>query len=269
MYLLYCDETNLDKREDTFFIYGAIGIHVEQCKSLHDKIEKVRSDFKIEQDFLLKFNPKPENLEHEEFIKVKQAVIDESINHNCILFTSLILHNIATTPEEARLREINRILFHFNIFLGQQNDFGLVLIDRFTDRQIDSHLREKFAIGIRGLPYTDPMRLGHIVGYHYSAIGQSHFGSIVDIIIGTFRHSVNIHAKKELDKIDSAKKLLRIISPLFIQNERSQKISEISLFFSPKIIKAEKYRTLYQELKDFLLESGISPEQIITGDRTY
>ena len=43
------------------------------------------------------------------------------------------------------------------------------------------------------MPYSDEIKLDRIIGIHYSAIGQSHFTSIVDIGIGSFRFCINEH----------------------------------------------------------------------------
>jgi len=267
MYLLYCDETNLDPKNHAFFIYGGIAVPATKAKCLHDEIEKIRRENNIASNFLLKFNPKPENLTHQKFITVKQAVIKASIEQRCTLIVSIILHNIAKKPEEARRKEINRISYHFHCLLQRNNDYGLVLVDRFSDSQIDAHLREKFATGLRGLPYQDPMRLESIIGYHYSVIGQSHFGSVVDIVLGSLRFAVNAHSTQDQSKLSTATTLLRLVRPLFIP--RTGKVDEISLFFSPKVVKVAQYREQYMALKSFLAENGIEAQQEITDVRMY
>ena len=88
------------------------------------------------------------------------------------------------------VKRLNRICYHFNCYLSPIHSHGLVLIDRFSDTQIDSHLRKKFSTGLTGMPYGDTLKLQNIVGFHYSAIGQSHFGSLIDIVIGSFRYAV-------------------------------------------------------------------------------
>lgn len=269
MYLLYCDETNLNPTENEFFIYGGIALHDNAAKRLHDAIENIRQEMGIAPEFLLKFNPKPDNLTHQEFITVKQRIMEAAAAEGCVLLISIILHLIATSPDDARRNEINRVAYHFNCLLNRRNAEGLVLIDRFSDSQIDAHLREKFAIGIRGLPYTDPMRLNHILGYHYSAIGQSHFGSVVDIILGSLRFAVNAYASQDASKLPAATRILKLLSPLFLRYEHTPRVDEISLFFSPKVIRSPYYRQRYASLKEFLNTCGIDAAQDITGDRTY
>jgi len=269
VYLLYCDESNLEEKDNEFFVYGGLVIDGKAAQSLSLELDSIRQNFKIPKDFILKFNPGPEHLSHQEFIKLKQTIIEAAITHGCIFLTSLILHNIATSPDDARRNEINRICYHYDCYLHRPKSHGLVLIDRFEDKQIDGHLRAKFSIGVTGLPYSKDYRLERIVGYHYSAIGQSHFGSIIDIILGSFRFAVNAFTRQDEKKLESAKRLLGILSPLFFREASNGKVSEISLCFSPKIIKSIKYRQMYSNLSLFLSECGIETEQRITNERTY
>ncbi len=269
MHLLYCDETNLDPNDHTFFVYGGIIIPCDRAKELHDEIESIRTESSIPQNFSLKFNPKPSNLSHQDFIRAKQAVIEAAVRHKCIFLASIILHQIATSRDEARRNEINRVLFHFNSLLIRQSSYDLCLIDRFSDAQIDSHLREKFSIGLRGLPYAGDMRLERIIGFHYSAIGQSHFGSIIDIVLGSFRYSINAHCAQDPTRLRTADVILPLIKPLFFCSDHSGKVLELSLNFSPKIIRSDRYRNEYQCLKDFLMEKGIEASQEMTDIRMY
>lgn len=126
--MLYCDESNLDRRENDFF-------------------ERIRTAAGIASDFTLKFNPCPPGMQHQQFAEVKKAVIETAVAHQCVFLASLTLHDIATTPDDARRNEINRICLHFHYHLGQLRDCGLVLIDQFDDSRINEHLRQKFHTG--------------------------------------------------------------------------------------------------------------------------
>ena len=192
-----------------------------------------------------------------------------TVRHGCFLLTSLILHNVATSPDDARRKEINRVCYHFNCFLNRANTHGLVLVDRFEDKQIDAHLREKFSVGVTGLPYSPELRLERIVGFHYSAIGQSHFGSIVDIALGSLRFAINAFARDDAQRLPTARLLLGLLSPLFLRENDRGNVSELSIFFSPKVIKVDRYRAIYEGVKTFFAESGITTDQQITDVRTY
>ena len=270
MYLLYSDEANLNPSDNAFFIYGGVVINCANAKSLSEGIQKVREEKHIPDDFVLKMNPGPESLSNKEFIEVKQGIIQKAIENQCVLLISLIHHRVASSPEEVRRNEINRVAFNFNCLLNRYHSHGLMLIDRFSDSQIDTHLRDKFSKGIIGFPYSEVFRLDRILGFHYSAIGQAHFGSLVDIVIGSIRFAINAFSKNYAEHLETARLILRMIGPLFYREEASEnKVSELSLFFSPKIIRAPSYREEYEKLKCFFDENGIIAEQMITDQRFY
>ena len=186
-----------------------------------------------------------------------------------MFLVSALLHDIATSPEDARRYEINRICYHFDCVFNRRQRPGLALIDRFTDKEIDGHLVEKFSVGVRDMPYSKSMRLSNVLGFHYSAIGQSHFTSIVDIVLGSLRFSLNAFTRKDAGRLPTAKKLLPLIAPLFFREKGATTVSELGFFFSPKVIKIDKYRAQYEALKAFLAEHGIETAQPITDERRY
>lgn len=269
MYLLYCDETNLEERNGVFFVYGGVAVPVESVQSLSQEIDNLREEYGISTDFILKFNPGPEGISHQQFIELKQSIIEVALRNGCKLFTSFILHDLATSPNDARRNEINRICYHFHCFLNRCDTSGLVLIDRFSDNEIDHHLREKFSVGIRGLPYCGDMRLERIVGFHYAAIGQSHMCSVVDIILGSLRFAINAGVSQNEEHLETANAILEILSPLFFKEENMTSISEIGMFFSPKIIRVQRYREKYESLRTFITDAGLDVEQVITAERRY
>lgn len=268
MYLLYCDESNLEEKENDFFVYGGIVIDGARAQSLSSSIDSIRLKYNVPQDFILKFNPGPSHLSHKEFIDLKKEIMSAAIGHGCTFLSSMILHNVSTCAAEARLNEINRICYHYDCYLNRPNSHGLVLIDRFDDKQIDSHLREKFSVGIMGLPYSKQYRLERIVGFHYSAIGQSHFGSVIDIVLGSFRFAINAFTrgedKQSEEKLNTAKILLTQLAPLFLREGAGNYVSEISLFLSPKSVRVQRYRKRYEDVASFLSEHGIATNQYST-----
>ena len=146
-----------------------------------------------------------------------------------------------------------------------------MLIDRFNDggNAIEAHLREKFTIGLTGMPYSSEMRLPNIVGFHYSAIGQSHFPSLVDIALGSLRFAVNAHTRAQRVNQATAQVLLRILSPMFWRPMDGQPVPELGFLLSPKSVKVARYRTQYQALKVFLEAGGLVIEQEITDQGRY
>lgn len=257
MHILYCDETNLEPRQGDFFIYGGIAIPCTNALKLSKMVDNIRAEMCVETDFRLKFNPAPTNLDHVKFISLKQRIVEAAIEQGAKLFISLILHDIATNAAEARRNEINRICYHFDCYLTRVTSAGLVLVDRFSDDLIDDHLAEKFSVGLTGLPYSPRKRLNNIIGFHYSAVGQSHFPSIIDIVLGTFRYCINGHTRNDTSAIKTAENVLPILSPMFFREQGSTDISDLGLFFSPKEIRSAKYSEIYNGLRAFLSNNGV------------
>ncbi len=271
MYLLYCDETNLEERNGDFLIYGGLMIDERQALELSRAIDKIRNDFGVDPSFRLKFNPGPVHLSHADFIELKQQLIEVAQAHGVYLILYFILHDIATSADDARRNGINVVCYHFDCLLNRLGGPGLVLIDRFNDagNQIEGHLSEKFSIGLTGLPYSKEKRLENILGFHYSAVGQSHFPSLVDIVLGSMRFAVNAHTRGIEKHFETASTLLQLVAPMFWRRSADAPVSELSILFSPKVIKSERYRGRYQSLKDFLAQARIDTEQQITAERTY
>lgn len=262
MHLFYSDESNLDAASE-FFVYGGLAVPSDHAAGLSAAIETARVKAGISPGDLLKFNPRPPNLTHEAFTSLKEACIRATTEHGCVLLVSVLLHKIAKTPEEARRFEINRCLYFFDCLLNRRSDYGLVLVDRFSDSQIDAQLRERFAIGVKGLPYTDPYRLERILGFHYSCIGQSHFATLIDIVLGSFRYAVNVFSKGGGEKAKAtAATLLAMLKPLFLEDSAGS-VSPISLHFAPDSVRVPKYRERYEALRAYFKAAGLNPAQEI------
>jgi hypothetical protein len=265
MHLLYCDETNLEERKGDFFVYAGIAIDSAKARDLSHRVDKIRTNAKVPADYKMKFNPGPANLKHHEFVDLKKAIIAAAIEAKVGLLVSVILHDIATSPDLARRNAINTLCYHFDCLLNRNAGPGLVLIDRFTDKQIDAHLAEKFSVGVTGLPHTAELRLSNVIGFHYAAVGQSHFSSMIDVILGSLRFAINAFARGEAANLDTAKRILEGLEPLFYREADKKPVSELSFFFSPKSVKVQAYRERYIALKQFLSENGIDTAQRIEG----
>lgn len=271
MYLIYCDETNIEERAGDFLIYGGLMIDGDKVGDLNSAIDEIRARHNVPREYNLKFNPGPEGMDHQEFIQFKQEVIRAAKDHAAQLLVYVILHDIAVGADEARRNGINAICYHFHCALNRIPAEGLVLIDRFNDagNEIDAHLRQKFSVGLRGMPYRDELRLSTIVGYHYSAIGQSHMPSIVDVALGTLRFALNAHTRGQDNNLASARAMTELLAPLFWRENGQETVPEIGFMFSPKVIKRAHFRQRYEDLKGFLTEGGVETSQEITDQRQY
>lgn len=262
MYLLYCDETNFEKKPGDFFVYGGVVIPPEGAQAISDAIETLRGQLGVPKDYVLKFNPGPEGFTHERFIALKKGVMDIAAGCGVKLLVNLLLHDIARSSEEARLFGVNTLCYHFDCFLNRPKSQGLVLIDRFHDKKIDGQLKEKLAVGLTGaLPYSDTMKLKRIVGYHYTAIGQSHFCSLVDVVLGSLRFSINAFTQKNEQHAASAQAILQQLEPLFLTENNV--VSPISIWFSPKEVRSPSLRGKYLALIEYLNANGIRVGQTL------
>jgi len=256
MYLLYTDEVNVDPRSSDFFIYGGVAINSSNAPLLSADIEHLRQEYGYRPQDLLKFNTRerPPHISPNAHKEIKRKVIEAAAAHGVRLFTSFVLHDIAGSPEQARRREINRVCYHFDRFLRDENDYGIVLIDEFTDTKLRTILHEKFSIGLRGLPYSNPYRLERILGFHLASIGSSHFTSVVDVVLGSLRYAVNCLGDPKRRAI--VQTLLRQLAPLCLRNENGA-IREQSIFFAPVRVKVKTYHEKYKKLREFLIQNGL------------
>lgn len=272
MHLLYCDESNLEERAGDFLLYGGLMVDPARAGALSAAIDQLRARLGVPRDYLLKFNPGPPKFSHQQFIALKQDVLTVAREHGAQLLVYAILHDVARSADEARRNGISTVCYHFHCALNRRpGGTGLVLIDRFNDagNLIDQHLRDKFMVGLTGMPYSKEMRLPNIVGFHYSAVGQSHFPSILDVAVGSLRFALNAFTREQENLLPRARELLGLLSPLFWREAGAERVSEIGFMFSPKVIKAAKYRQRYQAIKDFLAKCGVDTAQPITDERTY
>ncbi|MBB5220322.1 hypothetical protein HNP73_000243 [Amaricoccus macauensis] len=260
MHLLYCDETNLDKRLGDFLIYGGMVVEGATAKDFSVEIDNLRLRHRVPRDYRLKFNPGPSGFSHLEFVALKRDIFQIAHQFGARLIVYLTLHDIAVDPDEARRFGINAVCYNFDFILKRFGGSGLVLIDRFNDagNAIDAHLRDKFTVGVTGMPYTSEMRLANIVGFHYSCVGQSHFPSLVDVVLGSLRFAVNAHTRRQTEYLGTAAELLQLLGPLFWRPDGQGVVPKLGFTFSPQVIRAEKYLKKYNDLKEFLERNGVS-----------
>ncbi len=265
MHLLYCDESNLESRRGDFMLYAGIAVRQEEALALSSRVEEIRANAGIAPSFNLKFNPAPPGMAHHEFVAVKQALLEAMAEHHVGLLAYAVLHDVARDPDAARRSGINTVLYHFDCLLNRVGrEPGIVLIDRFNDagNVIANHLVEKFSEGVTFPNSNAPYRLSNILGVHYSAIGQSHFASLVDLAVGSLRFAINAHCRNEENRLASARTILGLLRPLFIE-EDDGRVSELGFMFSPKTVNYPPYRAKYVSLKQFMADAGIETTQAL------
>ena len=237
--------------------------------ALSDAIDDLRKRFGVPRGYRFKMSPGPVGMSHDQFIALKAEALRTAAQHGAKLLVYVVLHDISTNPDEARRNGINTLSYHFDCILNRYDTPGLVLIDRFNDKgnAIEAHLRDKFSIGATDMPFSKEYRLKRIVGFHYSAIGQSHLPSLVDIALGSLRFAINAHTRAENHNRRTALMLLNLLAPLFWREREDGPVPELGFLFSPKSIRKEAYRKRYESLKAFLAEGGVVTSQPITSER--
>jgi hypothetical protein len=265
MQLLYCDESNLEERTGDFLLYGGICIDADRAHEYSLAMDNLRTRLRVPREYCLKFNPGPNDFSHQQFKELKRETIELAHEFGCRMFVYVILHDITRSADEARRNGINTVCYHFNSLLERIGDSGLVLIDQFNDagNQIGAHLREKFSVGVKGLPHTPELRLQRIVGFHYSAVGQSHVASLIDVALGSLRFAINAHTRENAAHSETAGILLRSLEPLMYRGPGQVSVPEIGFTFRPKAVRSAAFRARYNDLKQFLARNGINTAQVI------
>jgi hypothetical protein len=227
---------------------------------LSEAIDALRVEYKYGTDDFLKFNTRerPKHITPEAHRDIKKRVMDASASCGVKFIASVILHKIATSPDDARLKEINRVCYHYNCYLHRVVDNGIVLLDNFQDNRLSRFMREKLSVGIVGMPFSPTMRLDKVLGLHLASIGSSNFCSVVDIVLGAMRFCIN--ARLHPEQHDTAKQLFEQLGQLAIRDS-SGRVEEICFFFSPKTVKVKAYLATYQALWNFLKDNGLECTQ--------
>ncbi|MEP3632555.1 MAG: DUF3800 domain-containing protein [Shimia thalassica] len=252
MILIYCDESNLDAKSGDFLLYGGLTIDAQSYSKFSTEIWEIRKKHKIPTDFKAKYLPAPKGMKKNDYSQFKKDCIDACIANKCNFLVYQTLHDVAKDTDLARRNGINELCLNFSYILKNEEETGLILVDRFNDKgnRVDAHLAEKFSTGLTGLPHTTTYPLTNVVGLHYSAIGQSHMSSMIDIVLGTYRTAINIYSRKTgQEKL--AEEILGKLHPLFRKGYAGG-IPRISISFSPKSIFVDSYRASYRHVIDKL-----------------
>jgi hypothetical protein len=264
MYLLYGDESNYTSSDGDYQIYAGVAIPAGQAEWLSSRISSLRTNAGVRSDEQLKFAPRPDALTHGQFKELRSDIVQAASGAGVALLVVITPHEInPSRPDQIRLCAINTVTLHFDTMLvNTKHDCGVMILDRFDDKQVDTLTRQNVSVGLSGpLPYSRVLSLKKVLGIHYATIGQSHFCSLVDIVAGSFRLAVN-----EFDKEDGrhgmAKEVLQVLSPLFDRHPQTNEIFGYSLSVLPKHeIRKPALRKRVRDLLSFLEEAGLKPCQ--------
>ena len=263
MQIFYCRDSELDARPGDFLIYGGLVLDGVHAPALSRAVDDIRERAHIGHSFRLGFNARPEDRSQEEFAALKQKLIEAAVSHGAKLIASVILHDVAKNPDAARCSGLVSAYRQFDRLLDRFQGPGLMLIERCDDggARIAAHLIHKFSTGSSGLPYSPEIRLYNLPDHHYTAYGQSHFPSLVDMAIGSLRVALNACTASVQANIDTARYHLGLVAPMFYREPDEARISEVSLLVGRGALQPGQYRAQYQSLRDFLAQAGIDMVQ--------
>lgn len=249
MKVLLTDESNLNPSDEVrFFAYGGLVVDSTRVASLSAAIAGIREGLGLQPEEQLKFETRarPKRIEVAQYTAAKAAVIDACIEHDCRFLAYLILHDIARNRTQADLVEfgINTTLLLFDKMLVEDDEHGLVLIDRLPSGRDHDYLKDKFQQGLAGEDWS--LSLGRIALFGVTADGASHLSSAVDIVLGAFRFCVN---KPETSA--AVREMLPKVMVLMHSRKDARGVAlvrESGLALRPKEIRIGAYRQEYDDL---------------------
>lgn len=248
MYALFTDETNLEpSKEVKFFIYGGIFFPIARLSILDDKIREIRikAGYKNSDEFKFDSRSKPRNVSKQTFDRAKNKVLDLGFENGIQFIAYLILHKIASKRRLKVNYAINHVIGRFNQFLEENKDYGICILDRLPNPKYQFRfISEKFSKGLT-LDAGRNVLLDRIKSFSFSCIGASNVGSMVDIILGSFRYCINNPRNKRV-----ANYLMKKVISLMWHVRVADKIYflERGLIIRPKTVRKQEYQQEYTNL---------------------
>ena len=247
MYLMFGDECDHDGSAQ-FFLYGAIFIDCKKAINIDRAYKKIRRINKFNPGDSLKFaiSSKPKNVTREQHTKAKQDIIDMAIKNEVKFCCYAVLNDIATSqkPDQRIQWAVNTILQAFNRFLEDEQDYGIVTLDRLPIKDEYKYFEEWYQLDTEFPTHHKPMP--RILSYSSTCNGSSSFSSVADILLGSFRFCVN-----EVQKDIVGKKLLNKIIQMMWTGKVGGKLTvrEFGLLLRPKKeVSNPFYEGQYEEL---------------------
>ncbi|HKU51713.1 MAG TPA: hypothetical protein VJQ25_04545, partial [Nitrospira sp.] len=187
-----------------------------------------------------------------------------------VTFSAYVIHHGIARPkgvELSRAWAINTLCYQFDTYLAASNEPGTVNIDIFDERSLYAIMIEKFSRGLVDFKDKPDYRLRNIVSVNAAKLGASHFGSIIDILIGSLRFAVNNREVAEQAK--TCDDLLTQLAPLFHRRPGATEVSALGLSYRPKDILSSDYFDETLKLHKYLSQRGICAEDLPTFQGRY
>lgn len=250
MFLMFADEADREQdRGQKFFVYGAIFIDSARARDLHSAVAEVRVHAGYTAGDSLKFadNTRPAAVDRDAHRAAKARVMELAIEHGVQFCAYAMLHEVARnkTHEELVQWGANTLLGKFNEYCSVTPDgHGLVFFDRMPIAHEHRYLREKFTVGLT-FPNGRSRRLDRVVGLASTCDGTSHFSSVADIILGSFRYCVN-----EPERDIAGRAMFPNIVRLMWKRSRDgrQYVRKVGLVLRPQEVLAPQHQAEYDAL---------------------
>lgn len=255
MFLMFGDEADHERgRDNRFFVYGAVFIPANRAHSLHVAIEALRNQhgFQSQDSFKFATNTRPNGMDRDVHAAAKSQLMMLAAEHDVTFSAYVSLHELARNRSHNELVAfgINTSLGKFNQFLREKDSFGCCFLDRIPIEHPYRYLAEKFRIGLT-FPGGRAARLDRIVGLSSTCDGASHFSSVSDIVLGSFRYCVN-----EPERDIAGRALLPQVARLMwhVEHRSMIYVKERGLTLRPKEVRAPEHQAEYEGLTRRLQE---------------
>jgi hypothetical protein len=194
LYWLHTDETNADRKQGRFFIYGGLVATADQMANAHEMVCDIRGRYGFRPSDSLKFHTRsrPADVSHEDWTSAKSDAISGAANLGMKMIVTVVHHDIAAkkSDETRAVWALENLAHHFgHRFLSKHGSFGAICIDRLPESYSYPQLERMFRseLEINGSPREIP----GVIHYSVTTEGASHINSLVDICLGSFRFCAN------------------------------------------------------------------------------
>lgn len=250
--MFFADETNLNESDTSrFFIYGGLIIPSNVAHKISQDINKIKQENNFSKTDELKFETRsrPKCVTNEQFNKAKESVIDVALHYKCIFLVNIIHHQIIKNQNQNQyiIKAADNVLSRFNMFLEENQTYGSVYLDRFSDLSEFDYMKNKFTQGINYPNWNK--ELTNILLYSSTRINASNFSTLVDIVLGAFRYAINMPKKKDL-AVELMKKIYQLL--WFKEENNLKTVNERGLIIRPQEVRSNVIKKEYEELIDHI-----------------
>jgi hypothetical protein len=195
MFLMYADEADqVGSDQARHFIYGAVFIRADKAAAISAAIANIRHAHGFNRGDVFKFasSSRPDHVSIEAHRNAKAAVLKCAGDHAVVFCAYATPHAIAKAQnlDQRVMWGANVLLERFNRFCADAGTYGIVLFDRMPISNEFAFHADKFTVGLT-FPGGASTRLENILSLGSTCNNASHFSSLADVLVGSFRYCVN------------------------------------------------------------------------------